>query len=108
MTDEAVDVAIEFDINQDSVHPEESIPVSDSSVDPDIKQESPIDGGDIFFKFSDVTPVDSGKVETEPGVHIHYETHGNGPEKVLLVMGLGGSGYVWYPCVCIWGKLYPG
>ena len=44
----------------------------------------------------EVKRVEEGKVEVEPNVHIHYELYGTGPEKVILVMGLGGPAYVWY------------
>jgi|ERR1712137_231089 len=42
---------------------------------------------------------DSGKVETEKGVEIYYEVYGNGSEKILLVMGLGGTAAIWLPNV---------
>lgn len=47
----------------------------------------------------DETLKDSGKVTTEPGVEIYYEVHGEGQEKLLLVMGLGSTGAVWLPNV---------
>ena len=44
----------------------------------------------------EVQRVEEGKVEVEPNVHLHYELYGTGPEKVILVMGLGGPAYIWY------------
>ena len=44
---------------------------------------------------------DEGKVEVEAGVEIYYQLYGNGAEKLLMVMGLGGTHAIWLPNVCI-------
>jgi len=41
----------------------------------------------------------SGVVETETDVKIYFEVYGNGPEKLLMVMGLGGTAMMWLPNV---------
>jgi hypothetical protein len=51
---------------------------------------------------SKACPSRTGKVTTEPGVDIYFEVYGEGPEKILLVMGLGTSAIAWLPTVRAW------
>jgi pimeloyl-ACP methyl ester carboxylesterase len=48
-------------------------------------------GAPLFFSTADK----SGKCKLRDGCRINYEVHGNGPKRILLIMGLLASMYSW-------------